>query len=129
MTNPKRNKLSEITLIAGSIAMVILILILSIIAFTSCTNSNSSPQALSEATLLSKFDSVSVFNIDYITDMTYIPATKTFWIECGAACEHYTTKDVFYELLWDINNPDSIHHTYYVVYNTDGESEILYLDL
>lgn len=78
MTNPKRNKLSEITLIAGSIAMIIFILILSIIAFTSCTNSNSSPQVSPEATLLSKFDSVAVFNIDYITDMTYIPATKTF---------------------------------------------------
>lgn len=68
---------------------------------------------------------IEPFNLDCITDMTYIDTSSTYWIECGEDCEHYTTKDVFFKILKDINKPDSIRNSYYIMTNTDGETEIV----
>lgn len=110
----------QITIISRcSVVLAVLALCLNLISMVKeCNNESQDTTVPTSYTLVP-------FNIDCITDMTYIDTSGTYWVECGSACEHYATKKVFFNILKDIDNPDSIRNNYYVMTNTDGETEII----
>lgn len=108
----------------GCILMILLIIIMLCVMLSKCNNNSSNTLICSTCYT----DTIIPLDINSIEDIVYNAKTKTFWIETSAVTSHYISHDAAYELIWDYNHPDSIHHTYFIEYNRDGETEIVYMD-